>query len=120
MKMWAKDYAKCQVCGTDSIPYEARGQCKYCYHKQYAESHREEIQGYKQRWYKDNVTPEMQKIRREDRNYSGNREEVLRRDKHMCILCGEPRLGKLTVHHKDGLGRNGSQSNNAPSNLETL
>jgi 5-methylcytosine-specific restriction endonuclease McrA len=118
--MWAKDYLQCQACGTNSIPCEAKGLCRYCYHKRYAEEHRQELQKYKRRWYQENITPEMQRIQREERYFSGNRQKVLRRDRYRCIQCGESRIGKLTVHHRDKQGRNVEQSNNRLSNLETL
>jgi predicted nucleic acid-binding Zn ribbon protein len=49
--------------------------------------------------------------------FGGNRELVLERDGHKCVMCG--REDGLNVHHKDESGQS-EKPNNEPDNLETL
>jgi len=52
------------------------------------------------------------------RNFSGNRDAVIERDKNLCQLCN--RFGKA-VHHIDGTGINsGKKTNNSIDNLVVL
>jgi len=53
-------------------------------------------------------------------NFSGNRIWCLMRDNFKCTVCGT--RGKLTVHHKDGIGFAYPQENrnNHLSNLQTV
>ena len=41
MKHWARDYDKCQECGTTERPHRALGLCSACYYKQYSRKPRE-------------------------------------------------------------------------------
>jgi len=57
------------------------------------------------------------KLWRENLRFSGQREEVLKRDGYKCIACGSK--DNLIVHHMDGKGR-GYKPNNEIDNLVTL
>lgn len=59
--------------------------------------------------------------------FGGMREAVILRDGEKCVGCGMTRLqhkelwgADITVNHIDGTGRNDKDTNNDPSNLETL
>jgi hypothetical protein len=57
------------------------------------------------------------KIHREQKRFSGKREDALKRDNYKCQMCGSTE--RLEVHHKDNSGRC-SKPNNSLENLQTL
>ncbi len=118
--MWSKRFSECVKCGTDTIPHMAKGKCRRCYLSEYnaTPKNKKRIRAAKDKWYRRNVTPESRRIDREQRNYGGRRQAILKRDRHRCVRCGS--RDSLTVHHKDGKGRGVPTPNNADSNLETL
>lgn len=66
--------------------------------------------------------PYMHKIR-----FGGLREEVLKRDKYQCVMCGmtnaehkEKWNCNLTINHINHKGRHSTQPDNRLENLETL
>jgi 5-methylcytosine-specific restriction endonuclease McrA len=62
------------------------------------------------------IAPKLKKYR-EEKWFSGLREEVLERDHHTCTVCGKP--GNI-VHHEDGEGRGSENPNNSLDNLFTM
>jgi 5-methylcytosine-specific restriction endonuclease McrA len=61
------------------------------------------------------------------KRFGGKRKQVLERDNNSCKKCGISNRRhlvifkcELTIHHKDGKGRNSKKPNNRMSNLETL
>lgn len=122
--MWNKDYNKCVKCQDTKYKYMAKGLCSQCYLEEYRNNPKniEKARQAKRKWYIKNITPEAQKVKREQDNFDGNREAVLKRDEYKCQSreCSESRLSQLTVHHVDGNGRGSSGTNNDMSNLLTL
>lgn len=116
---WALNYVACVRCGKSDTKHMGKGLCRRCYFTDYNEENKKEIQGYKRKWYLANMTPEIQKLIREQGNFSGWRETVLKRDGYRCVKCGTAR--QLCVHHKDGKGRSvpTALKNNSLQNLET-
>lgn len=112
--LFMQHYKQCVSCGTTERRVIAKGLCRKCYDERWLSSR----PNYKHNWYVNNVTPEMQQERREQSNFSGNRQAALERDNYRCVKCGLRSL--LTVHHKDGNGRGSEQPNNTLDNLETL
>ena len=47
---WSKNYKKCIICGTQSIPHCGNGKCKSCYNKGYSKTHREYYNSYLRKW----------------------------------------------------------------------
>jgi 5-methylcytosine-specific restriction endonuclease McrA len=120
--MWAKDFKECVVCGTTDHKFMAKGMCERCYLEQYRNNpvNKARAAQSKHRWYLQNGGAAAKKVERERRTFSGNRDAVLQRDGFKCVCCGETRLSKLTVHHKDGNGRGCKIPNNSMENLQTL
>jgi len=118
--LWAKDFTSCVGCGTTERKHMAKGLCTRCYSAKYSSEHLDKVNSQKKKWYRENITPEMQRIKREQINFGGMREEALLRDNYKCSICGECRLSKLTVHHCDGNGRGSMPPNNSIDNLQTL
>lgn len=116
---WSGLYDSCIQCGQTDSKHEARGLCKRCYFQNYAKANRAAIKRDKRNWYKRAGGKAWSKLQREQRNYSGQRETVLRRDSYTCQKCGSTR--KLCVHHLDGSGRPKppGQKNNRVDNLVT-
>ena len=118
---WSKSYDFCTKCLKDSNRYMGKGLCKLCYQEQYRNNpkNQDRIKEAKLKHYINKVTPFVTKRRREEKNFGGNRELTLIRDRNRCVRCGSE--NKLTVHHKDRSGRGlKSGHNNDLSNLETL
>ena len=60
---------------------------------------------------------EYDRKRHDIKRFSGNRELVMDRDGHRCVMCGAK--SNLTVHHKDHTGQTENR-NDDPNNLITL
>lgn len=117
--MWAKDYECCTKCETTEIPVMAAGVCRRCYLKQYRADNAQRIAAQKKEWYERFVAgTDIQKQKREQRNFDGMRSMALDRDGHRCVRCGSTH--RLIVHHKDHEGRGSEEPNNDLHNLETL
>lgn len=117
--MWSRNHACCERCQTTATPHMAKGLCKICYQEKYRSANPAPIAKAKRRWYEKNIRgTDAQKIAREQRNYDGQREEVLKRDDYRCVRCGSTK--SLVVHHKDRSGRGQEDHNNDTANLETL
>jgi hypothetical protein len=118
--MWHRNFDSCISCGTTTAPYMAKGSCRRCYLAAYRQTNPGRIADGKRAWYERNIErmQERNRLAREERNFSGNRQAVLTRDGFRCTSCGT-RL-QLVVHHKDGSGRGSVTPNNAIENLITL
>jgi len=108
---------QCTLC---SEKHMAKGLCKKHYLEQYRNEprHKEVAKVKKAAWFQENKDLEKLKLRREQANFDGKREEVIERDGYTCQVCGATK--RLVVHHKDGKGRGSFMPNNEPSNLVTL
>lgn len=116
--MWSKQHDCCVVCGTTAVPFMAVGKCRACYLREYRGNNGERIASQKKIWYEAHRDPERQRARREARNFSGVRQQVLARDAFHCVECRSNK--NLIVHHKDGNGRGSDAPNNDIGNLITL
>lgn len=118
--MWNKDYLKCVECGGTSSKHVSKGLCNKCYLRYYRNNPEniKKIAAQKHEWYVRMGGKNLAKLKREERNFAGKREDILARDGHKCTSC--PNTAKLTVHHIDGLGRGRSTPNNNDGNLITL
>ena len=119
--MWARKFNNCIICGLDTRPHMAKGKCSYCYSSEYQNNPKniDRVKQQKHNHYEIKVGPSGNKIAREERWFSGHREEVLKRDNYKCLECGETDLLQLIVHHVDGNGRGSENPNNVMSNLAT-
>lgn len=117
---WAVKFSCCVVCNSDAHKHMANGKCSSCYQLQYRAENAEAIKLGKRSWADRNLKRHLANLKRnrEQNHFDGNRDLVIRRDKHECVRCGSRQ--KLTVHHKDRNGRGRDVPNNALSNLETL
>jgi 5-methylcytosine-specific restriction endonuclease McrA len=68
------------------------------------------------RYHKENLT--KRRIAREERNFNGVRDIILKRDGMKCTSCNS--VHSLVVHHKDKNGRGQKAPNNSLENLTTL
>lgn len=118
--MWSRKYSCCEACATVERPHMAKGLCRRCYLARYNEQPENAAKAleHKRRWYKANVTPELQKEKREALHFDSVRAKVLPRDGNKCCRC--PATTGLVVHHKDENGRGCAEPNNDEENLETL
>lgn len=96
---------KCTKCGKVGESYGKERQCKEC---------RKE---YQRRYRARNLEESRKSVRRcsDIKRFGVPREEIM---KDRCELCGSTHL--LSIHHKDGLGRNVDNPNNSRNNLQTL
>lgn len=118
-KKWSRNFEACRNCGTTEVKHMAQGLCRRCYLSVYRNENAERIAELKREWYLLNVAgTDKQKAAREDRNFDGKRQAVLKRDGYRCVRCGSAK--NLTVHHKDRSGRGAKSHNNAMKNLETV
>lgn len=117
MNKWSSKFEYCVGCLKTTYKYMARGLCSRCYLAEYNAEHQAAVKEYKRQWYARNGGPALSKIKREERNFAGLREEVLKRDGYKCTICGSTE--KLVVHHKDGKGRGHKSPNNNLDNLTT-
>lgn len=118
MKRWSRQYDNCVRCHETQTKHTARGLCVKCYGAQYLSDNYERCSKQKHDSYIRRGGNEFAKIQREQRHYSGVREDVLKRDGYRCVKCGS--CHQLVVHHKDGNGRGHKNPNNDIANLETL
>ncbi len=78
------------------------------------------IEIYKKKEYPDKTFEYLKELK-EKKRFDGNRLKVLERDLYSCQECGRSHHEvPLTVHHKDGNGRDKDNPNNKMSNLITL
>ncbi len=115
---WCKRYAACRKCHGTDRPHFGQGLCRRCYLARYNKRNADKVYKLRDRWYRRNITPEIQRIAREQRHYAGMRQAALERDGNRCTICGTPE--KLTVHHIDRQGRGKPNPNNDLANLQTL
>jgi hypothetical protein len=117
--MWSRSYPCCRCCGSSDLKHMAKGLCSRCYLKAYNNDpdNRERQRRHKLNWYR-RQDPERYKQYREQTNFSGKRDAVLRRDGFKCRVCGA--TDNLVVHHSDGNGRGTKTPNNDIRNLVTL
>lgn len=119
--MWHCDFAACVKCRDTRSPHAAKGLCELCYSRDYRENpkNRKRIVESKEDWRQRNMARFLAKSKadREQRNFDGLREEILKRDGHACVKCGSRK--RLVVHHKDGNGRGSANPNNSLDNLVT-
>ncbi len=113
-KKWSVKYNKCQDCGTTSIKHNSHGRCKKCisnflYH--YDLKRREGAKKSGKKWYEKNI----EKIKKHNqkyhkkhydlKNFGGNREKAIFRDKEKCQKCGffggKEHKGLKVIHLKD-------------------
>ena len=96
---------KCRKCGREEEAYNNESQCKKC-SKEYQKNYRL-------------ANPEKAKasVRKcsDRKRFGAPREEIIR---DRCEICGSTRM--LSVHHRDGQGRNSGTPNNSEDNLQTL
>lgn len=117
---WAREFDRCKACQRTDRKHMAKGLCVACYSAQYADANPARTRSLKNAWYVKNGGKAWSKEQREQRNYSGQREAVLKRDGYACTRCKATR--GLVVHHSDRRGRTvpPAQKNNVISNLTTL
>lgn len=118
MRLWSRKFNCCQGCGTVATPHMAKGLCRSCYMAKWQLEHQGAMEEYKRKWYQKAGGKEWSRLKREQRNYGGLRQQVLERDGLRCTLCGSS--AQLLVHHRDGNGRGAAQPNNTLDNLVTL
>ena len=133
--MWARNYQSCTECNTTEAKHYGGGLCYRCYkRKKYAANpgyfkDKEKVRYIKRAkhikrrarnyyWLNRDDCLIRNKISREQRNFSGKREIVLKRDGYKCKYCQGNK--DLVVHHVDGNGRGNSNPNNDLENLITL
>lgn len=109
-----------RTCTLCKEKHMAKGLCTKHYLEQYRNipENKEKSKIYKHLWYEINKDLNHMKLQREQRNFDGKRETVLKRDKYTCQKCGAKK--QLIVHHKNGDGRSTKKPNNALRNLITL
>lgn len=85
------------------------------------EGYSEQKSLYDREYRKNNPDKKREVNRRyKDRiRFGGNKENVLERDGHKCVKCGEDEQKRLIIHHKDHSGSS-DNPNNDMNNLETL
>lgn len=111
----------CSQCNSSSRKHMSKGMCNPCYQKAYklvSPNYAERARQQKHDWYKRNITSSLQKQKRDELYFGGNREAALCRDDYQCVNCRTQ--NDLTVHHTDGQGRGSKTPNNSLENLETL
>lgn len=120
LSSWSKDRPACVRCKETSRPHFGKGLCRRCYLSDYNKRNLKQVRKLRDNWYRKNITPAFQKLKREELHYGGLREAALKRDKYKCVRCGAIKL--LCVHHKDRNGRpvEITNKNNTLANLETL
>ena len=121
--MWSRSYKCCVECGRTIFKHVGRGVCNSCYLAKYRSNpgNAARLANQKHEWYVRNGGKELAKLKREERNFDGRREEILVRDGQACRKCGKSsKKAKLVVHHIDGNGRGSPNPNNDDSNLITL
>lgn len=88
----------------------------------YRQEHKLYFKTYLKNWRKSHPKYFIEKLHkwRNKNRFSGNREEVLKRDSYRCIECGT--CLDLIIHHLDNKGRHLGDSKNAKYNnkLENL
>ena len=120
---WTRYFNSCMTCKQTDVPHMAKGQCRRCYLKVYREdpANADRISDTKRAWYLKQPVIQRKlknKLAREEREFDGKRETVLKRDGYRCTRCGTKK--NLTVHHKDGNGRGKQEKNNVMRNLVTV
>lgn len=118
MNRWARHFDNCISCHQTDTEHMAKGLCQRCYSAQYLEANEKRVKQQKHEWYLRSGGIEWARVQREQRNYGGKREAVLKRDGYKCQTCGS--VIRLLVHHKDGNGRRNKAPNNDMNNLITL
>lgn len=92
--------------------------CNFCKKAWYQKNKKEQQYKQRKRYYSDHERLIKAKKRREEKWFSGLREDCLKRDEYKCSTCGSKE--RLCVHHKDGCGRGSKVLNNSLDNLITL
>lgn len=120
MQRWARQYAACVQCGGTDRKHFGKGLCRRCYLSQYNAANAVKVAALRKKWWLKMGGLDYARLQREQRHYDGLREPVLQRDRYKCVRCGSTE--DLTVHHKDGNGRNmpPDAKNNRMENLETV
>lgn len=118
--MWAKNHESCVSCFTTEKKHVGRGFCSKCYQDWYRTTPNgiERLRAGGRRWYDKSGGKVWSRVQREQRYFSGNREDALDRDRHRCTICGSDH--QLVVHHRDGNGRGSKRQNDDIANLQTL
>lgn len=117
--MWSKDHSSCVECDGTDRPHFGKGLCRKCYLSDYNKRNADKVKALRRTWYEDNMQgTERQRLAREQRHFSGNRQAVLKRDDYKCRQCSATE--KLVVHHEDKNGRGRPDPNNEMDNLITL
>lgn len=86
-KKWSRYYLRCKECGTASIPHHSHGYCENCFTKTeiFKDLQRASRLRNLERW-----KPRQDAYLRQyydKKNYGGNREKALKRDKYKCVEC---------------------------------
>jgi len=117
-KRWSRQHDCCVSCQRTDRKHMGKGLCLNCYHNQYSSENSDKVKAIKHASYKKRGGKELQKTKREQTWFDGNREATLERDNYKCTCCGTP--DNLIVHHIDGNGRGSENPNNDLGNLQTL
>ena len=118
--VWSRQFECCVVCGTNDLPFMARGMCNPCYQRQYYQNNTDQVKEGKRRCYLRRYEHyrQMRAKVRDLTHFDGQRDEALARDGHCCVVCASN--SDLVVHHIDCSGRGATEHNNDLSNLQTL
>lgn len=99
------------------------------YQKEYYKKNKQKVHKRQKEYYKNNKEDRIErtKIYNDNSWFAGNKERALERDNWQCQNCGinqEQHIiifgRRISVHHKDGNGRNTQDKNNNLDNLQTL
>jgi len=91
------------------------------WHKEYYDRNKKRLLLEAKEWHEKNKDKAKRAVRKHHnlKNFGGNRERALERDKYTCQICGSG--NKLMVHHIDEKSyHNSNNPNNKLSNLITL
>lgn len=117
MKRWSRNHDCCISCHSTERRHVGKGLCKLCWSRQWLSENLDRLREYKHQWWESHGGKELSRLKREQRNYSGRREAILKRDGYTCQKCGSTH--QLLVHHVDGNGRGHPHPNNSIDNLVT-
>lgn len=130
---WSSLYNKCRNCGTTSVKHSAHGLCHNCWTKsnifkdiqeasrlRNSDNWKKRQAEYSREYQKRPEVIAKARYENDKINFSGNRENAIKRDGEKCSLCGLSRDESLKKFNRDLYVKHINGCNNNLENLRTV